>query len=162
MGDDLDELGVRVTGTLDGGDIRLAHAASFARKFRCETNGRVRLHVVRRAAPVCGDLRIVELRHLAGEIRVRRQAIVATIHFSHRQRDALPRRCVQGAFCERAGEAEIGFQRRRAVSEDPQQVRDGAELFSADASNGCAALGACSVAGIGMRDMGFHSWSNWP
>ena len=31
MGDDLDELSVRVTGMLDGGDIRLTHSASFAR-----------------------------------------------------------------------------------------------------------------------------------
>ena len=33
--------------------------------------------------------------------------------------------------------------------------------FLADASNGWASLGACSVAGIGMRGIGFRSWSNW-
>jgi hypothetical protein len=42
-----------------------------------------------------------------------------------------------------------------------ETVRNGAELLLADASNGWAAPGACSVAGIGLRDIGFRSWSNW-
>ena len=79
MGDNLDHLGVRIAGALDRGDVRLADLAALASKLDGEAYRRIRLDVVRGAVAIGGDLRVIELRQLAGKFGVRGEAIVATV-----------------------------------------------------------------------------------
>jgi len=58
-----------------------------------------------------------------------RQAITATVDLGDRESGSLARPGVELALRERAIEAEIAFERRRAVANDAEEVRHAAELL---------------------------------
>ena len=75
------------------------------------------------------NFRVVELREILAEIGVGRQAIAAAVELGDGERDALARRRRQSTLVQRAGEAEIAFQRGGAVRDEAEQVRHDAELL---------------------------------
>jgi hypothetical protein len=149
---DLDHLRVVVSRELDGANIFFAHMTALAHDLGGEADSNIRLWIVGDAVAVGGNLDIVQFSEIFAEISVSRQAVVAAVNLGDRKRDALARRRRQGAFAERAGQAEVTLQRGGAGGHETEQIWHDAKLFVD--SFGWEAAGASLIAaGVGMRDM---------
>jgi len=94
-----------------------------------EAERRIRLRFGRTALAVRGELGVFELREVLPEVRVRREAIVATVDLGDGERDALAGPRVERALAERTVQPEVALERGGAVGDDAEQVGDDAELL---------------------------------
>ena len=126
---DLDDLSVVVTRHAHGADVRIGYVTALAHHLGREAHRGVGLRVERAATPVGGDLGIAQLREVLAQRSVRRQAVVAAVDLSNRERDALARLRRQAALGQGTGHCEISLQRCRAVGRQAEEVRDRSDLF---------------------------------
>ena len=156
MGDDFDNLRIRVTGMLECRDISIVHLPAFMRQLDGETHGYIRLDVVGATIAVGHDLRVVEPGAFAGELAMRRQAVAAAINLGDGERNPFAGRRGQGTFAERGGKTKIGFQRRRAVGDNFEQVRHRAELLLDRCEQGPRLIRSLLDGRRGNAGHGFH------
>jgi hypothetical protein len=125
---DLDDLRVVVTGGLQRPDVAFLNMAALVHDLHGETHGRRGFRIVRGARAVRGELRVVELRDVFPEIRVRRQTVGAAVRLGDCERDPLLRGDRQRSTAERFKETDVASQRGRAVGDEAKQIRRNAEL----------------------------------
>src|SRR3546814_5211535 len=90
--DDLHDVRIRVAGIADGFQIGVTDLAAGLDDFARKLDGGVPLWVVGMALPSENDFIGRQLGHMLGREAVKRQAVVAAIHFGDSEADAVTRR----------------------------------------------------------------------
>jgi hypothetical protein len=129
MRDDLDQLRVIETRAPRLGKIGIADVAARADDFYGKADGGGRLRVMGGAVAARFDVGIVEPGEILADIAMRRQALIAAVDFGDGERDPFARPGVEAALRQGAVQAEIAFERRRAVGDDAKQVGDHSKLL---------------------------------
>ncbi len=97
-----------------------------------------------------------------GKRRLRRQAIFAPVRLGHGQRNALAGERVHVALIQRTVEAEKASRAAGLFAMIRYMFGTLPSRLFTPESSGCDSVGACSMAGTGIRDMGLCSWPAEP
>jgi hypothetical protein len=126
--DDLDDLRVRVARGLDCTHVLVANVTALAHYAARKTHSGIRFCIVRCAAAIRRHLGIIEMGDVLAEVRVRREAIIATVELGNSKSNAFASSHRHFALAEGTRQADITFERSWARGNHTEHIRHAAEF----------------------------------